>query len=368
MKSFEYGDEKISDKELMIAVPSMMIAVGILSLPSDLASSTVASDGWIPLVAGGLIAVFLSWMFAKLAVRFPNQTFFTYSSLIVTKPVAGILSIFFSVIWLGVAAYEVRRISDVSKQYLFDRTPVEVIALSFLLVVVYAVSNSRIGLLRLNMMFFPIIILIALVVFVFNLGWFKFENLLPVFQTNFQGYVKGLRTGVLSYVGFTIILFYTGLVENPKNVPKKVVIGVIMPIILYIFLFVLCIGVFGKSVTSNLLYPTIELAKGVEVPGGFFERFESIFFVIWIMAIFNTTSMALDIAVMSINSIFKNIKKTKIVLVVSPIVYVTCMFPQNLLEVTAFGSFIGNTALLYSTSVVILLIVIAKIRGVKQNG
>lgn len=366
MKSFEYADEKISDKELMIAVPSYVIGVGVLSLPRDLAVVTTSSDGWIALLVGGIFAVIIMWLLAKLVIGFPNQSFFTFASTILSKPAAIIISLVFAVIWINAAAYEVRRIADVSSKYLFNRTPVEVIALCFLLVIVYAVSCSRAGLFRLNMMFLPIVLFIAAVVFIFNLGFFDPNQLLPMFETSFKGYMKGIHTGVLSYVGFVIVLFYTGLVDKPKNAPKKVAIGMCIPIILYIILFLLSIGVFGHTVTTNLLYPTIELAKGIEIPGGFFERFESVFFVIWIMAIFNTTAMALDIAVLSLNSIFKNTKKIKIIFILSPIVYSISMFPQNTLEVSSFGSLVFDTAVIYTLFISLALFIVAKLRGVKR--
>ncbi|ASN06426.1 GerAB/ArcD/ProY family transporter [Virgibacillus necropolis] len=368
MKSFEYGDEKISDREIMIAVPSYVIGVGILSLPRGLAVATTSSDGWIALLAGGIISVIIMWLLAKFVIGFPNQSLFTYSSTILSKPVAVVISLLFAVIFINVTAFEVRKIADISKQYLFDQTPVEVIALSFLLIVVYAVSGSRVGLFRLNMMFLPIILFITLVVFVFNIGGFDANQLLPMFETDIPGYLKGLQTGTLSYVGFVIVLFYVGLVENPKKTPKMAAIGMSIPIVLYLLLFITCIGVFGHAVTSNLLYPTIELAKNVVIPGGFFERFESVFFVVWIMAIFNTTSMALDIAVMSLNSIFKHTKKVKIIFLLAPIVYSISMFPQDIIEVESYGSILFNTALIYSLFIPLVLFVVAKLRGVKRVG
>ena len=365
MRSFKYADEKINERELMIAVPSVMIGVGILTLPMDLASVTTSSDGWVSMLVGGFIAIVLAWMFTKFALRFPGQSFLSYSSLIVTKPVAIILSFLFGTIWLGITAFEVRKIAEISKQYLFDRTPVEVIALSFLLVIVYAVSGTRVGIFRLNMLFLPIILFIAFLVIVLNVGEFSPSNLLPMFETNVSGYLKGIHTVVLSYVGFSIVLFYAGLIKKPtKDTPKKVALGMFIPIILYLVLFMMSIGTFGHAVTSNLLYPTIELAKG----SGTIKRFESIFFVIWIMAIFNTTTIALDITVLAINSIFKKIQKVKLVLILSPIVYAVSMFPQNVMEVSTLGMLVSNTALVYGISVTILLIVFAKLRGVKRVG
>ncbi|MBR3121113.1 endospore germination permease [Oceanobacillus sp. FSL K6-0127] len=367
MKSFKYADEKIGEKEIMIAVPSMVIGVGILSLPKDLASATVASDGWIPLIIGGFIAILMTWLVAKFASGFVNQTFLTYASSITTRPVAIVLTFLFAILFLLITAFQVRQIADISKQYLFDRTPLEIISLAFLLVVMYAVSGSRAGLFRLNVMFLPIILFIALSVFVFNLGWFDYEKLFPVFKTGFNDYVKGLNTSVTSYLGFSILWFYIALVDKPKKAPKMAAIGMCIPVVLYIMLYLLCIGVFGREVTANLLYPTVELAKVVDIPGGFFERFESIFFVIWIMAIFNTASMALDVAVLAINSIFSKMLKAKILFILVPIVYIISMLPQEIVEVNSFGAAMSISMLFYSVLVFALLFVIAKVRGVKRD-
>ncbi|UJL47213.1 endospore germination permease [Virgibacillus sp. NKC19-16] len=367
MKKFEYADEKITEREIMFAIPSIVVGVGILSLPKDLAAATVSSDGWIPLLIAGGIVAFITWVVAKISASFPQQDFLTYASKIMTKPVAIVITFLFAVIALNVAALTVRRIADISKHYLFDRTPVEVIAFTFLLLVVYGVSGSRAGLFRLNIMFLPIILFISVLILAFNIGWFKLEGLLPVFQTSFSGYMEGLGTSITSYTGFGIVWFYIALVKQPEKAPKKAVLGMFIPIVLYILFFIATIGVFGNAVTANLLYPTIELGKVVDVPGGFFQRFESIFFVIWIMAIFNSTAMALDVGVFAMNSIFKNTKKIKLIFILAPIVYLISMFPKTIVEVSTFSSIIGYTAFLFTVFTMVLLLVTAKLRGVKRG-
>ncbi|MFD1038916.1 endospore germination permease [Virgibacillus byunsanensis] len=366
MKNFEYADEKITDKEIMIAVPSMVVAVGILSLPRELAKATTSSDGWIPLTIMGILFIFLAWVVAKLAASFPNQSFLTYATSLVTKPVAIAITFLFVINGVIVSAYEVRVIAGISSEYLFDNTPMEVIGLCFLLVVVYAVSGSRVGLLRLNTMFFPIIMFIALVVVIFSLGWVDYTNLLPMFESSFSQHLQGLKVNSTSFIGFgAILLFYIPLVREPEKAPKMAAVGMTLVVGLSLTLFITCIGVFGGQTTADLVYPTIELAKEIKIPGGFFERFESVFFVIWIMAIFNTTAMALDIAVLAFTSIFKNTKKIKVLLILSPIVYFIGMFMQDHNEVSTFGTFIGYYLLGLTLTVTILFILISKIKGAK---
>src|SRR5690625_368056 len=99
------SNEQIDSRDIMIAVPSMVIAVGILTLPNILAQSTRFSDGWIVIVLTGIIAVFFTWVIAKLASKFPNQSFLTYSSSLVSRPVAIVLSLLFSLQGLVITAY-----------------------------------------------------------------------------------------------------------------------------------------------------------------------------------------------------------------------------------------------------------------------
>src|SRR5699024_11754581 len=105
MEEFEYADEKINDGEIMIAVASMVIGVGVLSLPKELAAATKFADGWITIIIGGAIAIFFTWLAARLAASFPHQSFMSYATLITTKPVAFVLTFTFSIFYLCIAAF-----------------------------------------------------------------------------------------------------------------------------------------------------------------------------------------------------------------------------------------------------------------------
>src|SRR5699024_3764905 len=144
VKRFEYADEGITGREIMILMPSVVIGVGVLTFPKGLAAVTVGADGWISVLVGGMIAIFITWAIAKMAASFPGQSFINYASLIASKPVAIILTSLFAVIALQMVVFQVRQISEMSKQYIFDRTPLEVVSLIFLLVVIYGISGSRV--------------------------------------------------------------------------------------------------------------------------------------------------------------------------------------------------------------------------------
>ncbi|MBP3950493.1 GerAB/ArcD/ProY family transporter [Bacillus suaedae] len=359
--------EEISYKEIVYAIVSMLIGAGILTLPRSLAEETKAVDGWISILIAGVIAAFFVWVVAKLATKFPQTTFVDYAAKIVTKPIAVALTFLFACHFIGYAAYETRVVGDITVLYLFDRTPNEVVALLFLLIVIYAVYGSTFVILRLNLMFLPIILFISLLIPVLNVGFIELDNAKPIYTSSAIDYLQGIKVSAFSLLGFEILLFYIAFLKTTKKVVKGSMMGIGLTVVIYLVIYLTVVGVFGNETTKNLWNPTIELAKEVQIPGEFFERFESIFFTIWIMTLFNTTAMAFDVAVIALKSILPKIKRTILISVLSPIIYMIAFFPRNMVQVEKMGEWMSYSGLFMSMTVPLLILIIAKIRRIQGN-
>lgn len=367
MDPLKYSDDQISENEFMIALPSIIIGVSILSLPSEIAKVTSFSDGWIPILLGGIIFTFITIIAVKLAALFPEQSFMSYTTFLVTKPVAIGIAWIHIIIVIFAGAYAVRSVAFISQQYLFDQTPMEVLALAFLLVIIYAISGSRAGLFRLNVLFLPIILIAFLFVVLFNMKWFETVNLLPMFKSDATDYMKGITKSFQAYGGFGIVLFYFVFIRKPTNMTKKIVIGMSVSTLFYLIIFLATIAVFGNAVTENLGFPTIELAKRVDIPGAIFERIDALVFTIWAMAIFNTATMTLDTGVLLLTSLFKKVEKKVITIILSPIIFYISMFPQQLDQVQKSVNIFSVLYISFTVTIIFGLLLIANIRGVKNR-
>ncbi|MED1723469.1 endospore germination permease [Brevibacillus parabrevis] len=367
MSAQTLSEKMISKNHMGINIASVTVGVGILTFPRALAKATSGFDGWISVVISGLVALLIGWLLAKLAARFPRQTFFEYTAIIASKPVAYALTLLVCLYTMLFVSFEIRAIGNIAKQYLFYNTPVEMITLSFLLVVQYAVAGSRIAMLRLNLLFLPVVLVVIFFVLVFTTQLLEIQNIRPYFSSSWKSLLEGSKAVGLSYSGFEIILFYTILMRNPKEGPRAMVLGLFIPVLLYVTIYIFVIGVFSAEVAKNLTYPTIDLAKEVEIPGGFFERVESMFFTIWIMTIFNTCVMWLDITILNLTSMFRKVKKMVWILALSPIIYFVAMLPQNLVDFFAFADAITYFGMIIVYLCPICLLMIAIMRGVKGH-
>ena len=154
MEPFKYSKGLLSEREFMFALPSIIIGVSILSLPNEVAKVTHFSDGWISILVAGILFTGMALLATHVASHFPDKSFYDYASILVTKPIAIAISFLYVLAGVGISAYTTRSVAFISQQYLFNRTPMEVLGLAFLLVVIYGVSGSRVGLFRLNILFF----------------------------------------------------------------------------------------------------------------------------------------------------------------------------------------------------------------------
>lgn len=366
MPKFAYADEQIGPAELVFAVSSMIIGVGILTLPRLIASVTEGSDGWISILLAGMAAAALAYVCAALVARFPGQSLLEFAPALVTRPLAWCMGLLFLAYFVLFTSYITRIIGDMAQMYLFERTPIEVLALLFLLVVIYAVSGKRVGVLRLNMLFLPIILFFSVFLIFCSLGIVELDNLEPIFSTPWQGIVSGARQSAFSLLGFEIILFYAAFMRQPRRAAVAALAGIAIPVAVYLLFYLVCITVFSVGATQQVIYPTIELAKEIELPGSFSERFESLFLVIWIIAVFNTGAMAMDLATNIAQSLFqKQTGRNKLgwLLGLAPVVFIIAMLPQNPLEHTKLGEWIGYLGFIAACIIPATLLALAAVRG-----
>jgi len=368
MKSFEYGDDEIGTIEVGFGVCNMIIGFGVLTLPRTLAGMTRSSDGWMSIVLGGAIALGVGGVVAMLMTRFPKKGFREMTAAVANKGIANAATLIFALYTFMFVAYETRGLANISKLYLFDRTPEEVICLFFLLVVVYGVAGPSVSLLRLNLLFLPAVLLILLVVLVMNIAFFNIHNLKPLFVTDWKEVALASKGTVFSFLGFEIFLFYNAWVNQPGKAKKAMVSGLAIPLVTYLLVFFYVLGIFGPAVTQNTLYPTAELAKQVEIPGGFFERFESIFFTIWVMSLFNTAVMAYDVTLIALQAVFAKGRRMRWILILTPLVYLIAMQPRSVTEIDTFGEWISYAGLAVGWGFPVVLLLAAVMRRVKGDG
>jgi spore germination protein len=357
--------DRITTAQTAVIVSNCILGTGILTLPRAAPEIVQSPDVWISVILGGLIAIIAGVIIAKLSQQFPQKTFFQYSQEIVGKWVGGLFSLLIVCYFLLTSGFQLRSMAEVVRYLLLEETPIWAIMMTFMWVGLYLIMGGINPIARLFEIILPITILLFLLVAFMSLKIFEIDNIRPVLGTGFIPVLKGVKTTTLAFTGPEILLVVMAYMQNPNKAIKTVLVGVSVPLILYVITVVMVIGALSVDEVVTRTWPTLDLIRSFELTGLIFERFDSLLLVIWIMQIFTTFTISFYVASLGLAQLSnKNIRPFMYGLL--PIVYVISRTPKNINNLFKLGDIIGNIALFLFGLLPFLLLIIARWKGRKQ--
>src|SRR5699024_5957846 len=118
MNPFPYNDNKIDRLEFTIALPSTLIGIAALQFPNGVASVTLFSDGWISILLASIIFTIFAYLAVIVARSFPNEPFYTYTSYLLSRPIATMITVYFILLGIIIASFILRSLAFISQMYL----------------------------------------------------------------------------------------------------------------------------------------------------------------------------------------------------------------------------------------------------------
>ncbi|MGO4886219.1 spore germination protein [Anaerobacillus sp. MEB173] len=358
--------DQITTSQAVVIVINYIVAVGILTLPRVSVEQGKTPDAWIAVILGGLIAMIAGVIIVKLSQQFPNKTFYQYSQDIVGKWAGKLLSLLIIGYFLLTAGFQVRSLGEVTDLYLLHNTPPWAITIPFMWVGIYLILGGINPIARLFEIIFPITIIIFLLVASMSFGIIEIENLRPVLGLGIMPVLKGIKTTALAFTGIEIMLLLLAFMKQPNKAVKVVLVGVSIPLCLYVITVVLVIGAFSVDGVVTRTWPTLDLIRSFEITGLIFERFESLLLVIWIMQIFATFTITYYAATLGLAQLFqKRIQPFMYGLL--PVIYIVSIIPKNTTDLFKIGDLIGNVGLFLFGILPLLLLVVWRVKEGKHE-
>jgi spore germination protein len=355
-------DGKIATSQVIVAMSSFIFGSGIVTLPRAVSEETGTPDVWISILLGGLISICLGIVCAKLSQRFPEQTFYQFTPVLVGKPIGYLLSIIFIIFMLMTGAYQIRIQAEVIRHFLLDETPIQFMAICFLAVSTYLVAGGINPMVRLFELLFPLTTIVIFLVMLLSMQNFEVDHFRPVLSEGILPALKGLKAAALPFEGFEIIMFLTAFMSEPQKAVKAVVISNLFSIVIYLTVIVMVIGSLTVNEVKTLTWPTIEVIRTIEFPGAFFSNFEILFIAVWVIEMFTTLVASYYLASLGMSQLFSaNIKYFYYGLL--PFIYYLAFYPQDINSVFKLGEINGYVAMFIAGVAPIFLLLIAKIRG-----
>lgn len=298
------GREKINVRQFLLFLFLFVIGTSILLSPSNLAS-TAKEDAWISVGVAMAIGTGVILFYLLISTWYPEHNMVDLNKVLFGKWVGTLFSLLFMLYALITAATVLWTIGHFMVTQMLHETPQPFIQFLFMFVVIYAVYLGIETLARTSELFFPWVLILLLVIFVFSIPSINLDYIEPLLSSGASPIVKSAWFDLTVSTFPLIVLFmvYPKLVQDKKHMARKVIIAYLLGMFMIMTATFITTSVLGVEYTAHHIYPTYVLAKTLNIEG-LIQRVEVIIAISWILTIFFKLSLYFYAAVTAFSQIF----------------------------------------------------------------
>jgi spore germination protein len=363
----EYPKE-ISTLEASSIVISTVIGVGVLPLPLFAVQAGNTAAPLVTLMAMGISFIGIV-LITLLGMRYPEHTIITYSQKIIGKwlgKLFGLLIILFFAVLTSLAS---REFGEVVITAVLRETPLEVTVLVMLILAAFSTRHDMITFSYIQLFYLPVIVGPAILIVILSLKNANILYLLPVWgnQPDLMLMLSGALTIAALFQGTFVMTIVIPSMRNSKKAMKASLWGILISGGLYVLIVIATLSVFGPGEISQLLWPTLELARTTSLPGNILQRLDVVFLAIWVVSVFTTLLSSFKLTIHSIGQFFGLRDHKMFSFFILPLVFIIAMLPQNILHMYGIIRLVGKIGLFLTIGYPMFLLIVDSIKKKRRN-
>lgn len=291
-------------------------------------------DAWISvLLAGGIVHIVTFFILRTLKLYGSTDIYGIHHDVY-----GKILGMLFNAIFISYCLFftllTLENYIEVVQAWIFPEMPVWFLSLSLFVLIIYGITGGiRV---IVGICFFNVIITVWIVfLLIFPLQYADFSQLLPLFETNPSGILKGTHRMTLTVLGFEFFYVLYPHFKEKTKVQKFAHIGILLTTITYVSIMVISTAYFSPGQLEEDIWPTLSLFKIVKIP--FIERFEYVTIAYWMIIILPNLLFTMWAAIRGMERGF-NIGEKKSLWMFSIFLFVLSIFFKTRLEINELNS------------------------------
>lgn len=360
----KYKNGEISAIQSFIIILSVSIGAGILGL-SRVVAEVAQQDAWISVLINGFFISCIMVMMVYTISKFPQYNFLQYTCYLLSTPLGYLVAISYSVYSTLVTAVVIRFLSEMVYTWLLPNTPLYIINFIIIATIVYMNKNGITALARFAETLAFLLIPFALLIFI-GLPEASLINLRPIGGAGLRAIFKGILPSFFSFAGYEVLLiYYPYISDKQRPIMKYSVSALLMITVFYTAAVMSQIALYGPQEISQVLYPSINYLTAVDFP--VIERTEIFFTIFWTFTVLVTIGIQYLAGCIVLQNIFSTRKTSFFVYLLSPVVYLLSLYPQNTAEVMEYGDKVGNLNIFFGLLLPLILLIMYLIKGRKDN-
>lgn len=307
---------KIGTVEAIMLVLCIVIIHTVLSLPRVLLNST-KSAAILNIVYVTIIALLFVYLVYRLFKKFPGMDILDISEVLGGKVFKKILGGIFIVYFIVSSSIFLRNFCECLRIVYYPATNLIFVVLFFIIAVSATNHLEFNATLKANLLIIPIVLASIIFLFCANLRNFTPQRIFPLFGDGvFSTFITGIGN-LFSFSGIVFLYFLPPLLKEPSKFKKISILSVILTSVYLILAVSIILFMFNYFIATDEIIPLYTAATHIEF-GTFFQRLESIFLLIWMIAFACYLSIVSKFSI----HIFKKISNIKNI---KPIIYPICL-------------------------------------------
>jgi spore germination protein KB len=252
------------------------------------------NDAWLAIALGGLIGIGIITLNHFFVLRFPDMNIFQVFEFCLGRKVTILITFIYIVYFCYISARVIRDFGELMATAILPNTPIEIMSLTFCLLMGYSMYLGIEVLARTSEIFTPYIFvfILLLAIFLLSTGELEFGRIQPILAEGFMPVIKTAFTDLIFFpfgelVAFSVIY---ASVTNKKYSLRVSIVGVGVATILLIISSLLMIVTLGVDSVERSNFPLLSTARVVSI-GKIIERIDALVVFMIMLGVFIKGSM-----------------------------------------------------------------------------
>lgn len=339
---------KIGNKEAIALLVTIAFNNIILNVTKSIIDTT-ASASLLNILYIGIIAIIFTSIICYFLNKFPTLDLIDISEFLggkVLKWIIGLLFVGYFIFFAGILLNIFSTFLEISYFQLVKT--IYVIGL-FVLAAVVSSTMRHNAIYRTNFIIFPLLIISTLFIFISDYRYLVFEKMYPIFGNGlFTTFVAGL-SNMFAFQGLAYIYFLPTELKEPNKIKNVAITSVILSCIFLLICVAIILFMFTGFVETDELLPLYSAVKYIEF-GSFFQKLDSTFVLIWIIAFVSYLSIALKFSSKILKKLTNIENENIFTYLLGIVLFFIGLWPKNY----AISTFFANTVYKYAFFILII--------------
>lgn len=319
--------QKISTISAIMITISIVVSYITSSLPRTFINETKSAT-LLNIIYITAIVLFIILLFCKLIQKFPGLDILDISKFLGGNLLKNIVGTLFIIYFTVSTSIMLRNFCEGLVVVYYPLTNYVFVTLMFIVALALTARLSFNATINTASIIFPIVLISAILLFCGNLDNFSFRRVFPILGDGlYNTFVLGLKN-IGAFGGICYLYFLPPMLKEPEKLKKIAITSVIFTGLFILLCVATLLFMFSFFITTDEIMPLFSAARHIEF-GSFFQRFESVFLLIWIISFCCYLSITCTFSAHIFNKMFNLSDMKPILNIFILLILGIALFPKN---------------------------------------